>query len=180
MVHCGKGAQVDGTKALNIKKVKGITNHFLDTMSKFDDKMGPMLLQLPYYNKKIFPNVEEFLIRLDMFLSALPNTCWVAVEVRNKNYLTPELIKVLKANQTALAITEHSNMPLPWDIMNDLDLFPCKEFTYLRLVGNRYEIESKTDTFNKVIVDKKKELAKWSKLAKTCIEMTCPQLLLQI
>ena len=58
---------------------------FLSTMELLEEKLGPLLLQFPYFNKKAFPSVKDFLGRLKPFLAKLPKGQWFAVEARNKN-----------------------------------------------------------------------------------------------
>src|ERR1700674_1051087 len=62
---------------------------FVDRMDLLDDKLGPLLLQFPYFDKKAFKSVGEFLPRLRFFLKRLKDmpTCRFAVEIRNKNWL---------------------------------------------------------------------------------------------
>lgn len=46
--------------------------HFVDTTDLLSDKLGPMLLQFPYFNKTAFKSGKEFLTRLKPFLKNLP------------------------------------------------------------------------------------------------------------
>ena len=45
---------------------------FLRAMSLLEDRLGPLLLQFPYFNKKAFARPEDFLARLTPFLEELP------------------------------------------------------------------------------------------------------------
>ena len=48
-------------------------------MSLLEDRLGPLLLQFPYFNKKAFARPEDFFARLAPFLEELPgdsNTPW--------------------------------------------------------------------------------------------------------
>jgi uncharacterized protein YecE (DUF72 family) len=42
--------------------------HFLETMDLMGDKLGPLLFQFGYFNKKAFKSGDEFLARLKPFL----------------------------------------------------------------------------------------------------------------
>src|SRR5271165_145435 len=65
----------------------GDLKEFLDVMSALGEKLGPLLFQFPYFNKKAFASVNDFLARLVPFLKTLPNGQSFAVEIRNKNWL---------------------------------------------------------------------------------------------
>ena len=41
------------------------------------------------------------------------------------------------------------------------------DFTYVRWLGDRKAIEEKTKTWNKIIVDRKPDLAEWTEVLKT-------------
>ena len=60
-------------------------SEFLKTMDLLGDKLGPLLLQFPYFNKQAFPQVQDFLARLSKFLDQLPRDRAYSVELRNKN-----------------------------------------------------------------------------------------------
>src|SRR3990172_3862318 len=86
---------------------------FISTMELLEEKLGPLLIQFPYFNKKAFPSVNEFLARLKPFLGKLPKDRRFAVEVRNKNWLGAELYDVLRQRGMALALIDHPWMPRP-------------------------------------------------------------------
>src|SRR5580704_1641007 len=56
--------------------------YFVDTMSRMRLKLGPILFQFGYFNKKAFKTGEEFPARLEKFLKCLPNGPKYAVEIR--------------------------------------------------------------------------------------------------
>ena len=62
---------------------------FIEVMDVLGDKLGPLLLQFGYFNKKAFVGVNDFLARLRPFLKKLPKGHKFAVEIRNKNWLQP-------------------------------------------------------------------------------------------
>jgi len=63
---------------------------FLKTMGCLGEKLGSLLFQFEYFNKKVFVGVNDFLARLVPFLKKLPEGCRFAVETRNKNRLVPQ------------------------------------------------------------------------------------------
>ncbi len=57
---------------------------YLKAMDCLGEKLGPLLFQFGYLNKKAFPSVNEFLARLVPFLKKLPAGYRFALEIRNK------------------------------------------------------------------------------------------------
>jgi uncharacterized protein YecE (DUF72 family) len=45
---------------------------FLKVISGLKEKLGPLLLQFPYFNKKAFESPQDFYSRLSPFLAGLP------------------------------------------------------------------------------------------------------------
>jgi hypothetical protein len=86
-------------------------------MGRLGDKLGPLLFQFPYFNKAKFPDPKPFIDRLERFLPALPREMRFAVEVRNKTFVTPALLDLLRQHRVALAFIDH-----PWFFGID-DLF---------------------------------------------------------
>jgi len=69
---------------------------FVETMDVLGEKLGPLLLQFGYFNKKAFLGVNDFLARLRPFLKKLPKGHKFAVEIRNKNWLVPQFVETLR------------------------------------------------------------------------------------
>ena len=134
---------------------------FVDRMRLLEDKLGILLLQFPYFNKKAFASIDEFLERLAPFLERLPEDIRFALEVRNKYWLGPKLIGLLKKHGVALALIDHPWMPRPAELFEHGDPITA-DFTYIRLLGDRKGIEEQTKTWDKVIVDRRRELREWA------------------
>jgi uncharacterized protein YecE (DUF72 family) len=66
---------------------------FVDRMSILGDKLGPLLLQFPKFDK-FEMNEDEFLRRLSLFLARVKDlpTARLVVEIRNKPWLTERLL----------------------------------------------------------------------------------------
>jgi uncharacterized protein YecE (DUF72 family) len=133
---------------------------FLAAMDILGDKLGPLLLQFPYFNKKAFGSADAFLERLAPFLKKLPKGYRFAVEVRNKNWLTPRLTDLLRKHSVALALIDHPWMPRPRQVLAQIDPLTA-DFTYVRWLGDRRGIEEQTKTWGKSIVDRRRELVEW-------------------
>ncbi len=134
--------------------------HFLETMDLMGAKLGPLLFQFGYFNKSAFPSGKEFLARLESFLKKLPKGYKFAVEIRNKQWLTAEFFDLLRAHKVAYALIDQAWMPRASEIFERFDPITA-DFTYIRLLGDRKGIEQKTKVWDKVIVDRSRELRSW-------------------
>lgn len=135
---------------------------FVDRMSILDEKLGPLLLQFPFFNTTAFKSAEEFLARLRPFLKRLSTTVRFAVEIRNKKWLEPAFLNLLREHKVALALIDQSLMPRPHELFETFDPITT-DFSYVRWLGDRKGIERQTRTWDKVIVDRSSELQEWVK-----------------
>jgi len=134
---------------------------FVERMQLLGEKLGVLLLQFPYFNKAAFASGDDFLKRLEAFLKKLPKGVRFAVETRNKNWLGPKLVDLLRGRGAALALIDHPWMPRPSEILSRLDPVTA-DFTYVRFLGDRKGIEERTKTWEKTIVDRRRELTEWA------------------
>jgi uncharacterized protein YecE (DUF72 family) len=130
---------------------------FMDTMYLLGDKLGPLLLQFPYFGRDALSG-NDFMARLKPFLKTLPPRFRFAIEIRNKAWLTVQFADLLREHGVALVLQDQGWMPLPDAMRFD---YLTADFTYVRLLGDRKEIERQTKTWDKVIVDRSKELHSW-------------------
>jgi uncharacterized protein YecE (DUF72 family) len=135
-------------------------NGFLENMDLMGDKLGPLLFQFGYFNKSVFKSGQEFLARLEPFLSKLPKGYKFALEIRNKQWLTAEFFDLLRAHNVAFVLIDQVWMPRASEIFEKFDPITA-DFTYIRLLGDRKAIELKTKIWDKVIVDRSRELMSW-------------------
>jgi uncharacterized protein YecE (DUF72 family) len=133
---------------------------FLETMDLMGDKLGPLLFQFGYFNKSAFTSGKEFLARLEPFLKKLPKGYRFALEIRNKQWLTAEFFDLLRAHKVAYALIDQAWMPRVSEIFEKFDPITA-DFSYVRLLGDRKGIEQKTKVWDKVIVDRSRELMSW-------------------
>ena len=134
---------------------------FLNVMDELRDKLGPLLFQFSYFDRKAFVGVNDFLARLVPFLKKLPKDHKFAVEIRNKSWLVPQFIEALRERGVALALIDQSWMPRPAQWFEKFDPI-TSDFTYVRLLGDRKEIEKQTKVWNNIIVDRQAELSEWA------------------
>jgi uncharacterized protein YecE (DUF72 family) len=139
---------------------------FLKVMDALGEKLGPLLFQFGYFNKKAFVGVNDFLARLRPFLKKLPKDRKFAVEIRNKNWLVPQFVEALRECGVALALIDQAWMPRPAQWFEKFDPI-TSDFTYVRWLGDRKGIEVQTKVWDKIIVDRKAELGEWVEVLKT-------------
>ena len=131
---------------------------FLKTMDVFGTKLGPIVLQFPFFSKSAFQDRHEFLDRLVPFLTKLPNSYKFAIEIRNRQWLDAELASLLHDRNVALVLQDRSWMPNPSELKFD----PITAgWTYIRWLGDRKAIEQQTMTWDKTLVDRSAELSSW-------------------
>jgi uncharacterized protein YecE (DUF72 family) len=162
IVHAGQGKEPDPAVLLVPGKVGADVERFLAAMTLLGGKCGPLVLQLPYFNRKVFAGPEKFLDRLDRFLGGLPREFRYAVEIRNRAWLASPLLDLLRSHGAALVLVDMTYMPHPADI-EEPDLVTA-DFTYGRLIGDRKAVESVTDRFDRVVVDQGPRLQRWAAL----------------
>jgi uncharacterized protein YecE (DUF72 family) len=133
---------------------------FVKTMDLLGPKLGPMVFQFPSFDRWKFPKQESFLAVLAPFLKKLPADHKFVVEIRNKTWLDARFADVLRGHNVALALTDTSFMPRPWELKQKFDLITA-DFTYVRWLGDRKGIEQSTKTWDKVIVDRRNDLKNW-------------------
>jgi uncharacterized protein YecE (DUF72 family) len=139
--------------------------HFVETMDLLGEKLGPMVLQFPYFNRKKFKSGGEFTMLLTAFMKKLPKGYKFAVEIRNKGWLDARFADALRSQNVALVLQDHVWMPRPTDLFAKFDPITA-DFTYIRWLGDRKGIEERTKSWDVVIVDRTQELAEWVKIVR--------------
>jgi uncharacterized protein YecE (DUF72 family) len=77
----------------------------------FAEHLGPLVFQLAPIHPRALPHPEAFAARLDGFLGALPTAFEYAVELRNRELLTPEYLATLARHRVAHVISLWERMP---------------------------------------------------------------------
>ena len=162
-------------------KVPGIITHekvltrcdaefseFLSTMEQLGDRLGPLILQFPYFNRNAFPSRAAFEKLLRPFLKCLPKDFQFALEIRNKNWISWDFLELLRDHSVAFALIAQAWMPGIDTLARALDVVTA-DFCYARFVGDRKAIESKTQDWGKLIEDKREEMSMWSGELKTIV-----------
>jgi uncharacterized protein YecE (DUF72 family) len=133
---------------------------FLKTMNLLGPKLGPMVFQFPAFDRWAFPTQKHFLEVLAPFLKKLPSDRKFAVEIRNKAWLDATFADLLRKHSLALVLQDLSNMPGFAELTKKFDPITA-DWTYIRWLGDRKQIEKRTLTWDKTVVDRTSELTSW-------------------
>ena len=138
-------------------------DEFVDRMDILDEKLGPLLLQFPWFNKYEM-QADEFFRRLRFFLQRVKDlpTVRFVVEIRNRAWLDRRLTDLLREYNVALALTDISRMPRPWE-KKQFD-WVTTDFVYVRWLGDRKGMETLTTTWDKTIINRTDDLQNWAGL----------------
>ena len=130
---------------------------FLSAARTLENKLLCCVLQFSYFNRQAFSSLDKFLSRLEPFLAAWPRDVPVAVELRNKNWLTASLLDCLRRYQATWVVADQAWMPSPLSLAQKLDLV-TGPYGYVRLLGHREEVEALTTTFDHTVVDRREQI----------------------
>jgi len=146
-------------------------DEFIDRIHLLGDKLGPMLLQFPKFDKWTLKSPDGFRARLQSFFKRAADlkAGRFAVEVRNKDWLDARLTDLLREHDVALALTDTSFMPRPWEMKQELDLV-TSDLAYVRWLGNRKGIEEQTTTWDKTVTDRQADLTSWVVVLRRLVE----------
>jgi uncharacterized protein YecE (DUF72 family) len=147
-----------------LKDCEAEFDEFIERIHLLGEKLGPLVLQFPWFNKYEI-EVDEFFRRLRLFLQRLRDlpTMQFVVEIRNRAWLDKRFTDLLREHNVALALTDLSNMPRPWEVKDGLDLVTT-DFVYVRWLGDRKGIEALTMRWDKTVIDRTDDLKNWAGL----------------
>ncbi len=118
-------------------------------------KLGPIIFQFPLFDRWKFPKQDSFLAVLVAFLKKLPTDHKFVIEIRNKTWLDARFADVLREYNVALALTDTSFMPRPWELKQKFDLVTA-DFCYVRWLGDRTsDMENWVDIFKSLVSNTK-------------------------
>jgi uncharacterized protein YecE (DUF72 family) len=171
IVHGGEGSRPDAARVLTPDASYPVRDEFLRVMRRLGPKLGPLVIQLPFFRRSEFPGRADFLHRLDRFLGDLPEDLHFAVEVRNREWLNDELAELCRHHRTALVLVDRAHMPHA----DELGFDPVTAgFAYIRLLGDRHAIERITTTWDREVIDHGERLARWAAVLTRLLEREVP------
>lgn len=130
---------------------------FLEAIEPLKSRTLCVLLQFGYFNRAAFASVSPFFARLRSFLDQYGKRARFAVEIRNKNWLTTDYFALLRECEAVAALVEHAWLP-PIDELSERADVVTGPFAYVRLIGDRDGIEKITTSWDKIVVDRSREL----------------------
>jgi uncharacterized protein YecE (DUF72 family) len=131
---------------------------FLSAARLLADKLLCCCLQFGYFNRGKFASLGAFLERLDPFLAAWPADVPLAVEVRNKAWMTAALGDCLRRHKAVWVLPDQVWMPTPLSVVERLDVV-TGPFAYLRLLGDRAAVDALTPTLDHIVIDRGAQVA---------------------
>jgi uncharacterized protein YecE (DUF72 family) len=134
---------------------------FVETLSGLESRLGPILLQFPYFNRQAFPGPGPFFDRLDRFLGSLPTGPRYVVEVRNRSWVGKQLQEICVARRVALAWVEQAWMPGARDWPR-ITGGPSTDFAYVRWLGDHKAIEQVTQRWDRPVLDRSAVIEDWA------------------
>ncbi len=141
------------THERNLINTRSEAEGFVRTMQALEDRLGPLLLQLP-------PDLTvEGMEVLSAFLGELPEGPRYAVEVRHRSWVGSDLPELLRECGVALTLVHYPRMPRLEEATTD--------FAYIRWLGNRREFPEGHTHLKK---DRDKDLLCWSDLVDRFLE----------
>jgi uncharacterized protein YecE (DUF72 family) len=100
-----------------------------------------------------------FLDRLKRFLAAWPADVPMAVEARNKTWITPALADCLRRHNVVWVLPDQEWMPSPLSLVQRADLdVVTGAFAYVRLLGDREAVDALTPTLDRIVIDRGPEV----------------------
>ena len=165
IVHAGQDKKPDSKLILDRDATYSQRDKFLEVMSRLRNSLGPLLIQFPYFSKSIFSYKDIFFERLDRFLGDLPKDFRYAVEIRNHHWLKQSFADMCRKHNAAMALADQAFMPHADQVEKWFDPITT-DFSYIRLLGNRKEIELITKSWDKEVVDQSDKLGRWANVLK--------------
>ena len=108
----------------HIKRLKDVAEPietFLARARHLNEKLGPLLYQLP-------PNMHRNDERLEGFLSLLPKGLRHVIEFRHQSWLDEEVFDILRRHNTGFCVFDMPGLPCP--------LLATADFAYIRFHGS--------------------------------------------
>jgi uncharacterized protein YecE (DUF72 family) len=119
-----------------LKECAEETGYLLDTVAALEDRLGPVLFQLP-------PNMKKDLPRLESFLGCVPTDVRAAFEFRHPTWFDDDVLELLSRKNHALCISDTDDLPV-----SHID--KTADWGYLRLRRVSYSEENLREWFKRV------------------------------
>jgi uncharacterized protein YecE (DUF72 family) len=140
---------------------------FLDTLKPMGRRLGPLMFQFEYLNKKKMASQAAFLRQFSDFITRCPSGFKYCVETRNPGYLNEDYFKFLQGHGLYHVFLQGYYMPPIFGIYRDFADY-IRQLTVIRLHGpSRGDIEAKTKKkWHKIVEPRDEELDSLKKMLK--------------
>ncbi len=173
IVHAGTSTEPDAKRLLTRDATYEDRDEFLEVMARLEGRLGPLLLQFPYFATQAFASQSAFFERLERFLEELPRSFSYAVEIRNPEWVDTKFAALCRRHDAALVLVDRAGLPHGRDLAATLDTATAP-FNYVRLLGDRQHIERITTRWNREVIDHRDSLERWAELLAWMDERNVP------
>ena len=137
-----------------------LLEQFLERLKPLGKKLGPIMFQFEYLNKKKMPSKEAFFDRFAEFIEAAPTGFDYAIESRNPNYYSPAFFDFLENHRIGFVYIEGYYMPPIQDVFEKYKPATADHCVVRLHGGDRKEIEKATgEVWNRVVAPKPEGIA---------------------
>ena len=152
-----------------------LLKRFLDTLEPMGRKLGPVMFQFEYLNKKKMPSLQAFLDSLGAFFDAAPKGFCYAVETRNPNYLSRPFFDFLREHGLGYVFLEGYYMPHIREIFQTHDT-RTPVVSVIRLHGHdRKGIEEQAGgKWDRIVTPQPQSLEAAAEIVRAYLKMGCP------
>ncbi len=119
-----------------LKDVDEETRYLLETAAALEERLGPVLFQLP-------PNMKKDSSRLESFLANLPSGTRAAFEFRHPTWFDDDVLQLLSTGNHALCVSDTDDLPVT-------HIDKTADWGYLRLRRVNYSEENLLDWLKRV------------------------------
>jgi uncharacterized protein YecE (DUF72 family) len=146
-------------------------DRLLAVVRPLEDKLFCLVLQFGYFNRKAFAKPQAFFDRLVPVLTRLRSHHRLAVEIRNRTWLGDDYFALLRACDAAAVLADHAWMPPIAETARRFDVVTT-DFAYLRLIGDRRQIEEITDHWDRIVIDRSERMRPTARVIRQLSERT--------
>lgn len=177
IVHGGTGRNPDPRKVLDPDFSYPLRDEFLGVMKHLGPRLGPLLIQFPFFNEGVFGSAGGFFDRLDRFLEDLPREGFsYAIEIRNPGWMGQEFADLCRKHRVTMVLVDQAWMQHADDLEKRFDPVTTPDLCYIRLLGDREVIEQITTTWEKEVLDRGDRLSRWAAFLLRMLEREVPTL----
>ena len=125
---------------------------YIDAVTPMLPRIEGIILEFEYLNKQKMESLPLFIEKLDSFVSRVGKGLPLAVETRNKNYLTEEYFRFLDARKLIPVFSEKLYMPPIYEVYEMYKPYVRTKAILRLLGGDRKQMEEKTkEQWNRIV-----------------------------